>query len=168
MGGAACWQFAVHYPTLWCANAPGAGFSETPEFLKVFQNEKVEPTWYEKKLWHMYNATDTAVNIFNLPTVAYSGEIDNQKQAADVMAREMKKVGLELKHVIGPKTGHSYEKAAKEEVNKLIDAIVEKGRDPMPKEIKFVTYTLRYNESGWLRVEGLEKHWERAEVTGTY
>ena len=38
MGGAACWQFGVHYPTLWAASAPGAGFSETPEFLKVFQN----------------------------------------------------------------------------------------------------------------------------------
>ena len=104
MGGAACWQFAVHYPTLWCAAAPGAGFSETPEFLKVFQNEKVDPTWYEKKLWHMYNASDCALNIFNLPTVAYSGEVDSQKQAADVMAREMKKVGLELTHIIGPKS----------------------------------------------------------------
>ena len=166
MGGAACWQFAVHYPTLWAASAPGAGFSETPEFLKVFQKEDVQPTWYEKKLWHMYNATDTAVNLFNLPTVAYSGEIDSQKQAADVMAREMKKVGLELTHIIGPKTGHSYEKAAKEEVNKLIDAVVEKGRDPKTlREVKFVTYTLRYNQCAQITVTGLEKHWERAEVS---
>src|SRR5262249_24817299 len=36
MGGAGCWQFAVHYPDHWCAAAPGAGFSETPDFLKVF------------------------------------------------------------------------------------------------------------------------------------
>ena len=105
MGGAACWQFGVHYPTLWAACAPGAGFSETPEFLRVFQKETVEPTWYEQKLWHIYNATDYCENLFNLPTVAYSGEIDSQKQAADVMAREMKKVGLELTHIIGPKTG---------------------------------------------------------------
>jgi hypothetical protein len=167
MGGAACWQFGAHFPTLWAANAPGAGFSETPEFLNVFQNEKVEPTWYEKKLWHMYNATDYAANIFNLPTVAYSGEIDRQKQAADVMAREMKKEGLELVHIIGPKTGHSYEKAAKEEVNKRIDAIVEKGRDAWPKEFRFTTFTLRYNEGPGLTVTGLEKHWERARVEGT-
>ncbi|HUR53187.1 MAG TPA: prolyl oligopeptidase family serine peptidase, partial [Gemmataceae bacterium] len=168
MGGAACWQFAVHYPTLWCANAPGAGFSETPEFLKVFQNEKVEPAWYEKKLWHMYNATDSAINIFNLPTVAYSGEIDSQKQVADVMAREMKKVGLELDHVIGPKTGHSYEKGAKAIVNQKIDAIVSRGKSPLPAEIKFATYTLRYNRCGWAEVTGLEKHWEKAEVSGTF
>ena len=101
----------------------------------------------------MYDATDYAQNLFNLPTVAYSGENDRQKQAADVMAREMKKVGLELTHIIGPKTGHSYEKEAKAEINRRIDAIVEKGREPCPKEIKFVTYTLRYNRCGWVTIE---------------
>src|SRR5207244_4496036 len=82
MGGAACWQFAVHYPDLWCAAAPGAGFSETPDFLKVFQKEQLEPTWYEQKLWHLYDCTDYAANLYNCPTVAYSGEIDTQRQAA--------------------------------------------------------------------------------------
>ncbi len=167
MGGAACWQYAVHFPTLFCAAAPGAGFAETPEFLRVYQSEKIEPTWYEKKLWHLYNATDYALNVYNLPTVAYSGEIDSQKQAADVMAREMKKVGLELTHIIGPKTGHSYEKNAKAEVIQKVDEIVAKGKDPMPKEIKFTTYTLRYNECAWLRIDGLEKHWEPATVVGS-
>ncbi len=125
MGGAACWQYATHFPTLWCANAPGAGFSETPDFLKVFQKESTESVpWYEQKLWRMYNATDYAANIFNLPTVAYSGEIDSQKQAADIMEQAMAKEGLKLKHIIGPKTGHSYEKGAKAEVNKLIDEVV--------------------------------------------
>ena len=169
MGGAACWQYAVHYPTLWCANAPGAGFSETPEFLKVFQKEDVKPTWYEQKLWHQYNASDSAANIFNLPTVAYSGEVDSQKQAADVMEREMKKEGLDLVHVIGPKTGHSYEAGAKAEVNRRIDEIVVKGKSPEPRaEIKFVTYTVRYNRCSWLEVDQLDRQWERGEVTGSY
>ncbi len=160
MGGAACWQYAVHYPTLFCAAAPGAGFSETREFLNDFQNEVVKPTWYEKKLWRMYDCTESALNIFNIPTVAYSGEIDKQKQAADVMAREMKKVGLELTHIIGPKTAHSYEKNAKEEVSKRIDAIVEKGLPTERKEIKYVTYTLRYPNCADFVIHGLEKHWE--------
>jgi hypothetical protein len=165
MGGAACWQFATHFPTLWAAAAPGAGFSETPEFLRVFQKETIQPTWYEQRLWHLYNASDYALNLFDLPTVAYSGEIDSQKQAADVMAREMKKVGLELVHIIGPNTPHAYEPGAKTEVNRRVDAIVEKGKPKVPAEIKFVTYTLRYNRCAWITVEGLEKHWERAEVS---
>lgn len=167
MGGAACWQYGVHYPALWAANAPGAGFSETPEFLKVFQKEDVKPTWYEQKLWHMHNASDYAANIFNLPTVAYSGEIDSQKQAADVMDREMKKEGLELVHIIGPKTGHSYEPGAKAEVNKRIDAIVEKGRDQWPATFRFTTYTLRYNTGPGVTIDALEKHWEPARIEGT-
>ena len=73
MGGAACWQFAVHYADRWFAANPGAGFAETPRFLNVFQKETLQPTWYEKKLWHLYYATDWAENIFHCPTVAYSG-----------------------------------------------------------------------------------------------
>jgi hypothetical protein len=166
MGGAACWQYAVHFPTLWCAAAPGAGFSETADFLKVFQKEKVNPPWYEQKLWRMYDCTDYALNLFNLPTVAYSGEDDSQKQAADMMEKAMAKEGLKLVHIIGPNAKHFYEKGAKAEVNKLIDEIVAKGKDPLPKEIKFVTYTLRYNKSGWIQVDALDKHWERAEIAG--
>src|SRR6266536_2258385 len=164
MGGAACWQFAVHYPGFWAAAAPGAGFAETPEFLDFFQKEKVKPTWYEEKLWHLYNCTDYAVNLFNCPTVAYSGEIDKQKQAADVMARELLKEGLTLTHIIGPKTGHKYHPEAKAEINRRIDSIVDKGRDLAPRHIKFTTWTLRYNQCLWLQVDGLERHWERATV----
>ena len=58
MGGGLAWQFAVHYPDRWFAANPGAGFAETPRFLKVFQKETLQPTWYEQKLWHLYDCTD--------------------------------------------------------------------------------------------------------------
>lgn len=164
MGGAACWQFAVHYPSMWAAAAPGAGFSETADFLKVFQNEPQQPTWYEKKLWHMYDCTDYAANLFNLPTVAYSGADDKQKQAADIMAAALEKEGIKLAHIIGPKTGHSYHPEAKKEINRRIDKLAELGREVVPAEIRFVTYTLRYNKSFWVQVDGLEEHWEKASV----
>ena len=166
MGGAACWQFGVHHPTLWAACAPGAGFAETREFLKDFQGETVKPTWYEKKLWRMYDATEYSPNLFNLPTVAYSGADDKQKQAADIMERYAKAAGVKFLHLIGPKTGHSYEKGAKAELNNLIDTVVEAGLPKDRKEIKFTTHTLRYNRCDWVMVTGLEKHWERATVDG--
>ena len=49
MGGAGCWQFAVHYAGDWFAANPGAGFAETPEFLKFFQKEELHPTSWETK-----------------------------------------------------------------------------------------------------------------------
>src|ERR1043165_9213179 len=67
LGGAACWHFATQHSWRWAAAAPGAGFSETADFLKVFQNETLKPTWWEQKLWHLYDATDYALNLFNRP-----------------------------------------------------------------------------------------------------
>ena len=61
----------------------------------------------QKTLWHLYDSTDYAVNTFNVPLIAYSGEIDAQKQAADAMAAAMKDEGLTLEHIIGPKTAHA-------------------------------------------------------------
>jgi hypothetical protein len=164
MGGAACWQFAVHYPSVWAAAAPGAGFSETADFLKVFQNESVKPAWYEQKLWHLYDCTDYALNLFNCPTVAYSGEVDRQKQAADMMAKALAKEGIEMVHVIGAKAPHRYTPEAKDEINRRIDSIVNVGRDPVPVKVRFTTWTLRYNRSFWVQVDGMEQHWERARV----
>ena len=66
-------------------------------------------------------------------------------------------------HVIGPKTAHAYEPNAKKEVDRRIDAIAARGRDALPKVVKFQTYTLRYNTSYWVTVDRLEKHWERAD-----
>ncbi len=164
MGGAACWQFATHYAGRWAAAAPGAGFSETADFLKVFQKETVNPPDYEQKLWHMYDATDYALNLFHCPTVAYSGEIDSQRQAAEMMTKSLAAEGMELTHLIGPKTAHSYESHAREEVNRRIDSIAAVGRNPMPREIRFTTWTLRYPDMAWARIEGMEKHWERARL----
>jgi dienelactone hydrolase len=164
MGGAACWQFAVHYAGRWAAAAPGAGFSETPDFLRAFQDEHLKPAWYEEKLWHLYDCTDWAVNLCNCPTVAYSGEIDKQRQAADMMAKALAAEGMTLEHIIGPKTGHAYHPQAKAEINRRIDSILSVGRDPTPRRVRFTTWTLRYNEMLWLRVDGLTQHWERARV----
>jgi dienelactone hydrolase len=164
MGGAACWQFATHYAGLWAAAAPGAGFSETAEFLHLNMAGADRPSGYEQKLWHLYDSIDYAANLFNCPLVAYSGEIDGQKQAADRMAIALAGEGMTMTHIIGPQTPHRYHPAAKEEINRRIDSIVGKGRDPMPHKVRFTTWTLRYNQMEWITVDELEHHWERARV----
>ena len=162
MGGAACWMFATHHAGLWAAAAPGAGFSETAGFLHIADLNSVP--WYQRTLWHWYDSTDYALNLFNCPAVAYSGGIDPQKQAADMMAKALADVGIELVHVIGPNTPHRYHPQAKEEINRRIDSIARRGRNPVPWHIKFTTWTLRYNRMLWLQLDGLEHHWEQAVV----
>lgn len=164
MGGAACWQLAVHYAGLWCAANPGAGFAETAQFLRVFQTEQVQPTWYERALWHWYDCPDWAGNLYHLPTVAYSGELDKQKQAADVMQQALSQLGIDLVHIIGPGTQHKYHPQSAIEVDKRLASIVERGRDRLPRTVHFTTYTLRYPKLAWIEVSGLEEHWIEAQV----
>jgi dienelactone hydrolase len=164
MGGAACWTFASHYSSLWAAAAPGAGFSETPEFLKVFQRETLTPTWYEQKLWMMYDSPYYSANFFNLPVVAYSGEIDSQKQAADVMEKALAGEGIQMTHIIGPKTGHSYHRDSVPVINGLIDSIAERGRVETPQRVKLATPTLKYHRQAWVIVDALGRHWDNARV----
>ena len=162
MGGAACWMFATHHAGLWAAAAPGAGFSETAGFLHIADLNSVP--CYQRTLWHWYDSTDYALNLFNCPTVAYSGGIDPQKQAADMMAKALADVGIEMVHLIGPNTPHRYHPQAKEQINRRIDSIARRGRNPMPWHVKFTTWTLRYNRMLWLLLDGLDHHWEQAVV----
>ena len=140
---------------------PGAGFAETLEYQK---NSKYVPTWWEQKLYHLTNATDYAANFFELPIVAYNGDQDPQRQAADIMARNMEEEGLTLSRVWGLNIGHAYTPAAKVQLSQMIDAIAAKGRNQWPRQIRFTTWTLQYNRMRWVVVDGLEKHWERARV----
>ena len=164
MGGASCWQFATHYADRWAAAAPGAGFSETAGFLRVFGPGKTPPPWYEQKLWHLYDSTDYAANLWQCPTIAYSGENDGQKQAADAMTRAMAAEGLEMVHIVGPGTGHRYHPDSKVEIDRRIDAFAARGRNRVPRRIRFTTWTLRYHRMNWVTVDGLDRHWERARV----
>jgi hypothetical protein len=164
MGGGGTWHLASHYPSFWVAAAPGAGFAETAEFQRIWSKEP-KPTWYDEKLWHLYDATDYAGNFFNCPVIAYSGELDRQKQAADIMEKAMAREGLKLTHLIGPKTEHKYEPATKAELDRQFTKLVTANPRRAPESIGFTTYTLKYNQDYWVRVDGLERHWERAYVT---
>jgi dienelactone hydrolase len=167
MGGAAAWQFAVHYSDRWFAANPGAGFSETPEFLRVFQQEKLEPTWWERRLWHWYDCPDWCLNLRQCPTVAYSGELDSQKQAADIMQAALAEKGIDLSHIIGPQTKHAIHPQSKIEIENRMQTLSRSGREWQPLDVDLTTYTLRYNRMQWLTVDGLEEHWTRGHITAT-
>ena len=194
MGGAAVWQFGTHFAGMWAVVQPGAGFAESKEFLKLgtAPDKPLPPEW-EQKLWRWYDSTGYVSNLENTTTVAYSGEIDGQKQAADIMIRSAREEArnanplpgiapgdgspkaeaarvtgtapdLALYHVIAPQTSHKVVEPAKTEVEKLVAAAVEKGRDPFPAKVRFTTYTPYYSGMAWVSVNSLEKQWERADV----
>jgi pimeloyl-ACP methyl ester carboxylesterase len=165
MGGAACWQFATHYSDQWFAANPGAGFSETPQFLKVFQKEELQPRPWEQALWNLYDCDKWALNLTHCPTIAYSGENDSQKQAADVMEQALATHGITLRHVIGAGMGHKYDQASKDLVEKSLNSLAVHGRDQSPPLISLTTYSLRYNHMKGARILGMLEHWKPANLT---
>jgi pimeloyl-ACP methyl ester carboxylesterase len=167
LGGTAAWQYAVHYPDMWAAAAPSAGFAEAREFLKTFQNEDVSGApWYQQVLWRLYDSTGYAANLYKVPTVAYGGELDPQKQASDMMLKATAAEGVHIDRIVGRHIGHHYTPEAKVELDRKIDQFLAQGRNPMPEKIRFTTWTLRYNHIDWLTIDRLEHHWQRARADG--
>ncbi len=164
MGGASAWQFGTHFAGMWAAVAPGAGFGETAEFCKLYAEGKTPPPWWEMVLHRWYDSTVYVGNLANTTTVAYSGEVDGQKQAADIMIRYAEKEGFTIPHIIGPQTAHKYHEESKPKIEEIVSAAASKGRDPVPKKVRFTTYTLMYPQMNWVRVESLLKEWERTDV----
>ena len=141
MGGASVWHIAAHHAGEFAAAQPGAGFAETLEY----QKHRYTPTWFEEKLLHFTNATDYALNFFQLPIISYNGDQDPQGQSGDIMARNMSEYGMTLARIYGKGVGHKYTPEAKDEIEERIDAIAAKGRNPWPRQIRFETWTLKYN-----------------------
>ncbi len=166
MGGAACWHFAFHHPGDWAAAAPGAGFAETEEFFArtLYAEGATPPPWWERQLWRWYDATIVARNVAGMPVIAYSGEIDGQKQAADIMLRYAAQEKKAFTHIIGPDTPHKYHPDAIPVINKAVEVALVKGRDPMPKSVSYTTYSLIYPKRAWVEILGMEKSWERADI----
>src|SRR5205085_8484808 len=119
MGGAATWHLATHLAGNWAAANPGAGFVDVRNYQGLAK-KGIKTPWYEEKLWHWYDSLDYALNLTNTCLIAYSGEIDGQKAAADLMENALAGEGVKMTHIIGPKTGHAYEPAVKKEVAKLV------------------------------------------------
>ncbi len=170
MGGAGCWHFAVHDPARWFAVNPGAGFVDTIVY-QGWQDKMPYPlTEAGKKLMQWYDVLPWTANLTNTRTIAYSGETDKQKQAADRVYEQSQKLGLEWPYVIGAKMGHKIDAASQQTIDaQLAQWAAEEVQSPR-KKIDFVTYTVRYGKADWLEVTGLQEHWSagrvKAEISG--
>ena len=79
----------------------------------------------------------------------------------DALAREQ----LHLTHLIGPQTKHAIHPESLREIEVRLASLAKSGRNRLPHEIRFVTWTLKYNRMHWLTVTGMKSHWEPARMT---
>ncbi|NBV20397.1 MAG: hypothetical protein EBS05_00120 [Proteobacteria bacterium] len=163
MGGAGAWHLGAHHADQFASVSPGAGFVDLKNYQKLGDKLDTIP-WWEQKLWNFYDPLACPINFVNTTLIAYSGEVDAQKAAADLMEAALLKEGVKMTHIIGPKTGHAYEPEAKKIVAKLVDEATNKGIDHQPKKVTLVTHSLKFNKAHWVTIDALEKQWEEARV----
>lgn len=164
MGGAGCWHLAVHDPTKWFAANPGAGFVDTVVYQGWKSQLPFELTPVRKKLLRLYDVLPWVSNLKNTRVVAYSGEIDKQKQAADRVVSAANGAGFKFPYVIGPKMGHKIDDDSKIVIDQTLARWADERVDGPSPSIDFITYTLRYSSADWFRVTGMGEHWRAARV----
>ncbi|MEZ6133495.1 MAG: alpha/beta hydrolase-fold protein [Pirellulaceae bacterium] len=152
MGGAGVWHLAAHYSERFVAASPGAGFAETARYQGLTPDKY--PSKYEQMLWGIYDVPGYTRNLFNLPVVAYSGEVDKQIQAARVMEEAFLLEGRQLTHLIGPGMGHKYHPETLQQIlDHLANAVAQREILP-PTKFSIQTKHPRYAQHAWLTIDG--------------
>jgi dienelactone hydrolase len=153
MGGAGSWHLGLHHPSRWCSVGPGAGFVDFYKYQKV----ETPLPFYQDLALSIYNPVDYTLNAFNVPICTYGGEKDEQLVASTEMAERAAKLGLTIKLIVGPGTGHAFHPESKKEFMAFHLERQKAGRPfyPYPRQIKFTTHTLKYNTCDWLTIEEL-------------
>jgi predicted esterase len=166
MGGAGAWHIGAHYSDRFAGVHAGAGFVDVARYQKL-SPDKLPPA-YEQTMWDVYDVPKYVRNLFNLPVVAYSGELDKQKQAADIMAEAFHAEGHELTHLIGPGMAHKYDPAVLAKVMERMQAAATQGRDAASPTLSLQTRSLRYNRVHWIEALALDEHWQDSRIDAAY
>ncbi len=166
MGASGTWHLGLKHPDRFVALGPYCGyvdthrFSETPipGFIKVGPL----PLHQERGL-HMLDSIDYAANAGVVPAIGAIGDQDVFFQSHVHMGEVMAKEGLQMVNLISPGTGHVIDPVTHREQMRRIGEYTAKGLDHAPRELRFVTWTLKYNRCHWLELLALKEHYERTE-----
>lgn len=170
MGASGTWHLGLKHPDRFVALGPYCGyvdthkFSETPlaNFIKVGPLPQ-----QQEKMLHMLDSLDYAANAGMVPAVACMGDKDVFFQAHELMAAAMAKEGLTMVNLIAPGKGHVQDPVTHAEQMRRIKEHADKGRNTLPKHVRFVTWTLKYNRCDWQQILGLGEHYARTELEAT-
>jgi pimeloyl-ACP methyl ester carboxylesterase len=169
MGASGTWHLGLKHPDGFVALGPYCGYVDTHEFSKTPLPNFVEvgplPPHQEKML-HMLDSVDYAANAGMVPSVACMGEKDVFFHAHEIMARAMAKEGLAMVNLISSGTGHVLDAATHREQMRRIGEHAAKGLAHSPRQIRFVTWTLKYSRCHWLEFLGMGEHYTRAALQG--
>ena len=186
LGGAGAWHIALQYPDRFAAAEVGAGTYPRRSQMPGFPDYQAGPL----RIWE--NILDWSLNAFNLPLAGHDGDSDTQTavipqepgkpsrgqlESSLRVRAQLEKEGFPSEgepgnwrskgtrdiFLISENTGHGVSPL----VRQRLDAFLKEHGDRgivSPDQVRFLTYTTRYNRAHWVSIDGLAKHYERAEV----
>jgi hypothetical protein len=177
MGGAGVWHISLHFPDLWAAVEVGAG-DNTSHRIPILAT--LPP--YQQAMCKIFdNMYEWAINAYDIPFASYVGENDRSFVKHASAREELIRAGVHFEgdpfslhatdapsilFLVAPKTGHDMHPDSRKTLNTYLYDRLKMGRQ-IPDRIRFATYTTRYNRDYWVTVDGLDEHYQRAEVDAT-
>ena len=165
MGGTGAWHLGLHFPSRWAAVEVGAGYIQTRDVvLKTIHED------YRMKSLAIHDAVNCAINATDVPFVPYAGELDEQRESSQSVRHSLEAEGYSIDalhnmlFLVGPKAGHRFLPEVKKQSDAFIEASLPRR---MPDKFRFVAYTPSYGEFWDMRIDSLERLYERAEMSGT-
>ena len=99
-----------------------------------------------------------ARNLLNRPAIAYSGELDRQRAASEIMVETLAAEGREIPHTIGAGMEHRYDDASRAAIERFLAPAVAAGRPRTPDTVHWAGTTLADGGAWWIEPLGLGEH----------
>ncbi|MBD3173587.1 MAG: prolyl oligopeptidase family serine peptidase [Armatimonadia bacterium] len=162
MGGYGAYCIALHHPDRFASLAVGCGQSDYYDWYGLDRDQVPD---FKRYMYSLSNPVDWMENALHLPVLIQHGERDplvppRQSQfAADRLA------ALGYEHELHFMPGGPHEIYLTEDYfHRLMGFCRGKRRVEEPRRVRFVTYNLEFDRAYWLRVTGIERWGERADV----
>jgi len=165
MGGEGTWHIGLRHPDLFAAIVPVCGITDSRQWIGAANASLFDPT-----LLGLTTAQAVAENASNLMVTFFHGDVDPTVKVAQSRAmaeryRQLGWLGKSVRYNELPGVNHfawvpAYRDAS---IFKLLDGV---KRDPFPRHVIYRTYSLRYNQAYWLRIDGIEHGLAMAAIEG--
>jgi pimeloyl-ACP methyl ester carboxylesterase len=171
MGASGTWHVGLKHPDRFVALGPYSGYVDTHKFSAELADRGFAvgslPSYQEMTLT-LLDAVRYAANAGIVPVIAAHGGEDgsalrNHLNMATIMAAE----GQQMVNLVAQGSAHVIHPVTRAKQLELIKFYADRGLDHAPRQLHFVTWSLRYNRCHWLELLQLDEHYTRTEMTMT-
>ena len=168
MGASGTWHVGLKQPDRFAGLGPYMGYVDTKFFAAGGGNARLVRVGdlpdYQERVLPTMDAVSYVANAGLLPAIAAMGGADPGVRNHEFMGEAYAAENMQLINLVAPGIGHRIALPTHRTQVELMAREAGTGIDRLRPEVRFVTYTLRYNRAYWVELLGLDQHDARAEI----